>query len=79
MVFFRVREVQFIFIKALSSTTELGMQSHVKQCFSNFNMYMNHLEILLNAYCDSVYLGWGLRSHISNKLLDGTNSIGLGI
>lgn len=38
------------------------------QCFTNFNMQTNHLEMLLNADSKSVGLGWDPRFCISNKL-----------
>lgn len=38
------------------------------QCFSNFNIHIDHLEILLSAGSDSVRLVWGVRVCISSKL-----------
>lgn len=49
------------------------------QCFSNVNVYKNHLGFLLNADCDSVGLGVGdLRFFISNKLLGNADDAGPG-
>lgn len=50
-------------------------KNHVQQCFPNFNMHRNYLEILLkpselllNADSDSVDVWWGLRVCTSKKL-----------
>lgn len=59
------------FLIMLQCLKEFGS---IDQCFSNFNIYMDHWWNLLNANSDAVSQGWDLRFCISSKFLVNANT-----
>lgn len=53
---------------SLGVNLPVSRRLNLEQSCSNLSLWMNHLEILLNADYDSVGLGWGQGTCFSHKL-----------